>query len=642
MTWWLKMSKKQFKTESKRILDLMANSIYTHKEIFLREVISNASDAIDKLNFKAMQDQSLGLNKDDFRIRIDIDEGGRTITVSDNGIGMSKQDMDDFLGIIAHSGSLDFKNNLGETDESGIIGQFGVGFYSTFMVADKVTVVSKAFGSDEANKWTSDGVDGYTIKECQKDGYGTDVVIHLKDDSEDEDYSRFLSSYEVQDLVKKYSDYIRWPIHMMVQSGEYRDTGEFEENGDPKKEWVDFTEDKIINSMTPIWKKSKAEADDAQCKEFYKSKFHDFEDPVSVIRVNAEGAVSYKAMLFIPKRAPYDFYTRDYKAGLQLYSNGVLIMDSCADLLPFPFRFVKGVVDSPDFSLNISREVLQHDRQISNVKANLTKKVKAELLRLLKDERETYVEFYKAFSRNIEYGVVDEYGQNKELLEDLLMFRSIESGELETFEEYVSKMKEGQEKIYYVASDTYEHAKNLPQTEPLKEKGYDVLCLTEEVDEFVMNTVMEFREKKLCNVTTEDLGLETEEEKKQAEEKAEESKDVISFVKETLGDKVKDVRISRKLKNHAVLLSTEGHVTIEMEKYFASMPGDESEKMKAQRVLEINADHPAFEALEKAFEADREKAAVLAKVMYDQAVIVAGLPVDDTVAYSDMVFSLFQ
>ena len=636
------MAKKQFKTESKRILDLMVNSIYTHKEIFLREIISNASDAIDKMNFKAMTDESLGLSKKDFRIDVVIDKDARTITVKDNGIGMTQDEMEKNLGVIAHSGSLDFKNENGDKKGAdSIIGQFGVGFYSAFMVSDKVTVVSRPVGSDVAYRWESSGADGYSITECEKDSYGTDVIMHIKPDEKDEEYSEFLESYRIQELITMYSDYVRWPIHMMVEEGEWKETGEKDEKGNPKREYVTKEVDKVINSMVPIWQKNKKSATDEKCKEFYKTKFHDFEDPISVIRVNAEGLVSYKAMLFIPKRAPYDFYSRDYEPGLQLYSNGVLIMDKCADLLPFCFRFVKGVVDSQDFSLNISREVLQHDSQLKAIGENLKKKVKAELLRIMKDEPETYREFYKSFGRQLKYGVVEDYGRNREFLQDLLMFTSSEKDELISLDQYVDAMPEGQSNIYYVTGESIQQAKNMPQTEQVRDKGYDILVLTEDVDEFVMKTLAEYREKRMCNVTSDDLGLETEEEKKDAEQKEEEYKGLLDFAKEALDGKVSSVRISHKLKNHAVLLTSEGHITLEMEKYFAEMPGSEDEKMKAQRVLELNASHPAFNALNDAFLNDKKKAKDLIKIMYAQASIMAGLPLDDAVGYSDLVFKLF-
>ncbi|MBP5395121.1 MAG: molecular chaperone HtpG, partial [Candidatus Methanomethylophilaceae archaeon] len=462
------MAKKQFKTESKRILDLMINSIYTHKEIFLRELISNASDAIDKMNYKVISDSSIPVSRADFRIDVKVDKGSRTITVSDNGIGMDKDSMDQNLGVIAHSGSLDFKKDLEEGADSDIIGQFGVGFYSAFMVADKVKVVSKPYGSDVAYSWESDGIDGYTIKECEKDSFGTDIILHVKkDENGSDDYDEFLESYRLQDLIKTYSDYIRWPIHMDVESGSWEETDEKDENGEPKKTYVTKIEDKVINSMVPVWQKKKSDATDEECKEFYKSKFHDFEDPVSIIRVNAEGTVSYKAMLFLPAKAPYDFYSREYEPGLQLYSAGVMIMDKCADILPYCFRFVRGVVDSPDFSLNISREVLQHDRQLKAIASNLTKKIKAEMERMMKDEPEKYLEFYKSFGRQLKYGIVDEYGMNKDLLKDLIMFHSAKQKKLISLAEYVKDMAVGQDRIYYVAADTVENAEKLPQAEPV-------------------------------------------------------------------------------------------------------------------------------------------------------------------------------
>jgi molecular chaperone HtpG len=636
------MAKKQFKTESKRILDLMVNSIYTHKEIFLREIISNASDAIDKMNFKAMTDESLGLSKKDFKIKVSIDKEGRTVTVSDNGIGMTQEEMEKNLGVIAHSGSLDFKKENGDKKGAdSIIGQFGVGFYSAFMVSDKVAVISKAAGSDVAYKWESSGADGYTIGECEKDGYGTDIIMHIKPDTEDEDYCEFLEPYRIQELITTYSDYVRWPIHMDVEEGEWKETGEKDEKGNPKREYVTKTVDKVINSMVPIWQKSKKSATDEKCKEFYKTKFHDYEDPISVIRVNAEGIVSYKAMLFIPKKAPYDFYSRDYEPGLQLYSNGVLIMDKCADLLPFCFRFVKGVVDSQDFSLNISREVLQHDAQLKAIGENLKKKIKAELLRIMKEDAETYKEFYRSFGRQLKYGLVEDYGRNREFLQDLLMFTSSEKDGLVSLDEYVDAMPEDQKNIYYVTGDSIEQAKNMPQTEQVRDKGYDILVLTEDVDEFVMKTIAEYREKKMCNVTSDDLGIESEEEKKEAEKNEETYKELLDFAKETLDGKVTAVKISHKLKNHAVLLTSEGHITLEMEKYFAEMPGSDETKMKAQRVLELNASHPAFKALDNAFLNDKERAKDLIKIMYAQASINAGIPLDDAVGYSDLVFKLF-
>ncbi|MCB5280042.1 MAG: molecular chaperone HtpG [Candidatus Cloacimonetes bacterium] len=634
------MAKKQFKAESKRLMDLMINSIYTHKEIFLREIISNASDAIDKLNYKVMTDASVGISKEDLRIRISVDKDARIITVSDNGIGMSKEDMDANLGVIAHSGSLDFKANADVDSKIDIIGQFGVGFYSAFMVSDNVAVISKAYGSDKAYSWISEGVDGYNIKECEKDSVGTDVVMHLKPDTKDEKYSDFLESYSLQNLVKKYSDYIRWPIHMDVESGEWEDTGKKDKDGKPKEEYVTKIEDKVVNSMIPIWQRSKKDASDEDCMAFYRDKFRDMDDPVSVIRANAEGAVSYKAMLFIPKKAPYDFYTRDFESGLQLYSSGVLIMDKCADLLPYCFRFVRGIVDSQDFSLNLSREVLQQTQQLRSVASNLKKKVKNELSRLMNEEPEKYLKFYESFGRQLKYGVVEDYGSNKDILKDLIMFYSSKDDKLISLADYVKGMSEGQDRIYYVSADTPEHAKQLPQTEPVRERGYDVLCLTEEVDEFVMKALNDFEGKTLCNITSDDPGLETADEKKDTDSKEEESKDLLAFMKETLGDKVATIKISHRLKNHAVLLTTEGGVTLEMEKYFQSIPGDEN-RPKAKRVLEVNASHPAFLSLKETFVNDKDKASNLVKIMYLQASIVAGVPPEDLIEYSDLVFGLF-
>ncbi|WP_400203977.1 molecular chaperone HtpG [Methanomethylophilus alvi] len=633
------MAKRQFKTESKRILDMMVNSIYTHKEIFLRELISNASDAIDKLNYKVLTESDSKVGKDDFRIDVKIDRDAKTVTVSDNGIGMTADEMEKNLGYIAHSGTLEFKKEI-DDKENESIGQFGVGFYSAFMVADDVKVVSKAYGSEEANIWESDGVDGYIIKECQKDGFGTDIILHIKDDQGSEEYSEFLETERLRELVEKYSDYIRWPIHMTVDESEWKETGEKDEKGEPKKDYVTTKVDKVVNSMVPIWKKSKKEADDDKCKEFYKDKFHDYEDPVSVIRVSAEGAVTYKALLFIPSKAPYDFYTRDFQPGLQLYSNGVLIMDKCADLLPYCFRFVRGVVDSPDFSLNISREVLQHDSQLKAVGTNLTKQVKKELEKLMKDDAEKYAGFYESFGRQLKYGVVDQYGKDADLLKDLIMFHSVKQDKQISLAQYVKDMPEDQKKIYYVTAETAAHAKDLPQVEPVLAKGYDVLAFTDDIDTFVTNVLREYDKKEFCNATTEDLGLETEEEKKEAEKKDEEYKDLIAFAKESLGEEVADVKISHKLKNHAVLLTTQGNITFEVERYFKEMPGQAGTGVKAARVLELNSDSDVFKSLDAAFKDDKERAKKIVKVMYGQACLMAGQPIDNPVEYSDLVLSM--
>ena len=634
------MAKRQFKTESKKILDMMINSIYTHKEIFLREMISNSSDAIDKLHIKSLEDPSVGMTKDDFRIDIKIDRGARTVTVTDNGIGMDADEMDRNLGCIAHSGTLDYKNGLAEGADSEAIGQFGVGFYSAFMVSDKVTVVSKAYGADQANCWESSGPDGYSLKPCERDGVGTDVIMHIKEEADGEEFDEFLETERIRELVKKYSDYIRWPIHMTVDESEWEETGEKDEDGKPKKELVSRQVDKVINSMVPIWRQSKEDAPDEKCKEFYQSTFHDYEDPIGILRVSAEGSISYKALLFIPGRAPYDFYTRDFKPGLQLYSNGVMIMDHCDDLLPYCFRFVRGVVDSPDFTLNISREVLQHDRQLQAVGSYLTKQVKKELARILADEREKYETFWDNFGKQIKYGTVDGYGKDSDLLKDIILFRSAKDDKYVTLGEYVKAMPEGQEKIYFVTSDSATHAKQLPQAEQVIAKGYDILVFTDEIDTFVTNMLREFEEKKFCNITSEDLGLETEEDKKEAEKKDEEYKDVIDFCKETLGDSVAEVKISRKLKTHAVLLSTQGGITFEMEKYFREMPGSEGDGFKASRVLELNTEAPVFKSLEAAIKDDKERAADIVRVMYGQACLMAGQPLDDPVGYSDLVLRM--
>ncbi len=636
------MAKKQFKAESKQLLDLMINSIYTHREIFLREIISNASDAIDKLHYKSITESDIPVSREDFRIDVKVDNEAGTVTVSDNGIGMTREDMDANLGVIAHSGSLDFKKNIEEGKDVDIIGQFGVGFYSSFLVSDKVTVRSKAYGQDQAWEWVSSGADGYTVKECEKDSYGTDVIMHIREDDENESYSTYLDTYTLEDLIKKYSDYVRWPIHMMLEKGAMEETGETNEDGTPKKEWKTHGEDTVVNSMVPIWQRDKASVTDDDCKNFYKEKFHDYEEPVSVIRVNAEGTVSYKAMLFVPKVAPYNFYSRDFEPGLQLYSSGVMIMDKCKDLLPDCFRFVRGIVDSPDLSLNISREMLQHDRQLSMIRSNLEKKIKNELERLLTEDRETYNEFHKNFGPQIKYGIVEDWGAKSDLLKDLIMFHSMKLDKPITLKEYVDSMPEGQEKIYYASAESIARAKQLPQTEQVMDKGYDIICLTEEVDEFTLRTLRNYNEKEFCDINGKDLGLETEDEKKESDAKEEEAKDILAFVKESLGDRVDSVKLSRKLKTHAVCLSSEGDVSFEMEKYFANIPGgNEMERVKAKRVLEINASHPAFESLKKAYEADKDKAKAMSEIMLCQALLMAGMPVDDMLGYSENIFKLF-
>ncbi len=635
------MAKKQFKAESKRLLDLMINSIYTHKEIFLREIISNASDAIDKLCYKSLTDEAVGMSREDFLIRIEADKDARTLTVRDNGIGMTKEELESNLGVIASSGTRHFRDSLSEDEAAAdvdVIGQFGVGFYSAFMVSDRVTVLTRAYGDDSGWKWESSGADGYTVTSCDKDTVGTDVIMHIKPDADQEEYSSYLESWKLKELIKKYSDYVRWPIHMQVERREWDEKG----GEDGKGAYNTITEDQVVNTMVPIWQRPKSEVSDDDCKAYYKEHFHDSADPVGVIRVNAEGLTSYKAMLFIPSQAPYDYYTRDYQPGLQLYSSGVMIMDKCADLVPEHFRFVRGVVDSPDLSLNISRELLQHDRQLKIIAGNLEKKIQSELKRLMDEDREKYETFYKAFAPQLKYGVVGDYGMHKDQLKDLLLFQSADMEKLISLQEYADAMGADQKKIYYACAETVKRASALPQAETVKAAGCDMLCLTDSVDEFVMQMLGNYAEKEFCNVTSGDLGLESEEEKKDAEEKAEQSKELLDFVKESLGGAVESVRISHKLKSQPVFLTTEGQVTLEMEKYFQNLPGvPEAERVKAKRVLELNGAHPAFAALEKAYKEDKPRAARLSMVLLAQAQLIAGLPLDDPAAYTELVCGLF-
>ncbi|MEG0876927.1 MAG: molecular chaperone HtpG [Oscillospiraceae bacterium] len=638
------MAKKQFKAESKRLLDLMINSIYTHKEIFLRELISNASDAIDKLCYMSLTDESVGMTRNDFRIKLAVSEAERMISVSDNGIGMSKEDLENNLGVIARSGSFKFKNEMdksGEAADIDIIGQFGVGFYSAFMVSDTVTVTTKAFGSDQAYKWESNGSDGYTITECEKDGVGTDVVMHIKEDEEESEYTRYLNEMSIGQLVKKYSDFVRWPIIMDFVVAEDVETGELDDEGKPITKQVPKIEQNIINSMIPIWQRDKNDVTQEEVDDFYMNAFFDFEAPLSNIRVNAEGQVAYKAMIFIPGRAPTNFFSSEFKPGLQLYSNGVLIMDRCPDIIPDCFRFVQGVVDSPDFSLNISRETLQHGRQLKIIENNLEKKIKTELRRLMDDEPEKYEQFYAAFGIQLKYGIVAQQGEKKEVLKDLLMFHSSTEKERVPLREYKSKMPEDQKFIYYVCTSNADAADGLPQAEQVRDHGFEVLYMTDDVDEFVIRMLDEYEGVKFCNITTQDLGLETEDEKTETEKKQEDNKEILDFMKETLGEGVFDVRVSHKLKTHPVYLSTEGEISLEMEKYFKGMPGEMAEKIKAHRVLEINCDHHAFEALKTAFGTDKEKAAKLSKIMLAQATLIANLPLENPAEYTELICELF-
>ena len=635
------MEKKEFQAESKRLLDLMINSIYTNQEIFLREIISNASDAIDKLAYQALTDQSVGLNRSDFAITLKADEKYRLLTISDNGIGMTQEEMEENLGTIAKSGSLQFKKDLAADADVDIIGQFGVGFYSAFMVSEAVTVISKKFGSDQAFMWQSSGADGYTITPCERDGAGTDVILKLKADTEDENYSRFLKSYELRSLVKKYSDYIRYPIKMDVETQKLKEQPEGEEKKeDAKPEYETVVETETFNSMVPLWQRKKKDITEDEYAQFYRDKFFDFEAPLSTIHFSVEGAVTYQAMLFIPARAPYDYYTKDYKKGLQLYSSGVLIMENCADLLPEHFRFVRGVVDSQDLSLNISREMLQHDRQLKIIANNLEKKIKAELVRMEKDDREKYEKFFAAFGRQLKYGVVADYGTHKDLLQELLLFWSSKENKLVTLQEYVDAMPEDQKFIYFAAGESRSRLQQLPQAEPVQEKGYDILFFTDEVDEFVAQTLMKVGEKEFRNVAADDLGLQTEEEKKAAEETETEAKDVLDFLKETLGEKVKEVRLSKALKSHPVCLAPDAGMSFEMEKYMKRVNPDFA--YEAGRILEINAGHPVFTALRSAMESDPEKAKKYAQLLYSQALLMADLPLENPTEYTDLVCSLMQ
>ena len=639
------MAKKQFQAESRRLLDMMINSIYTHREIFLREIISNASDAIDKLCYLSLTDEGVGMSREDFRIRITLDKENRTITVSDNGIGMTAEEMEENLGVIANSGSFQFRKDMAadkaEQADVDIIGQFGVGFYSAFMVSDKVTVISRKYGTDGGARWESEGADGYSVEPCEREKPGTDVVMHLKPDADEDRYGEYLDTWRIKELVKKYSDYVRWPIVMDVEHYEQKETGETDADGKPKTEYVTETREETVNSQVPIWQRSRGEATDEECKQFYKDKFHDFEEPLAVIRVNAEGAVTYRAMLFIPAKAPYDFYTRDYQPGLQLYSSGVLIMDRCADLLPDCFRFVRGVVDSPDLSLNISRELLQHDRQLKVIAGNLEKKIKSELKKLLDNDKEGYAKFWKAFGMQIKYGVVSDYGMKKDLLKDLLVYENSFGDGLMSLDEYTKKMPDSQKMIYYAAAENAKRAAALPQTEQVRDAGFGILYMTDDADDFVLRLLDGYNDKKFCNVSADDLGLETDLEKADTEKKAEENKDLLDFVKETLAGEVTDVRLSHKLKTHPVCLTTEGEITLEVEKYFESLPGAETENLKAKKVLELNGSHPAFAALQKDYGEDSERAKRLAKILLAQAKLIAGLSLDDPAGYAELVCQLF-
>jgi len=617
------------------LLDLMINSIYTHQEIFLREIISNASDAIDKLAYTALTDDKVGLNRDDFAITVTRDQDNRVLTVSDNGIGMSKEEMEENLGTICKSGSLGFKQAMEKSEDIDIIGQFGVGFYSAFMVAASVTVISRKYGEDTAWKWVSDGADGYTMEEAQRDQPGTDIIMTMKEDTEDEKYSRFLEEYEIRSLIRKYSDYIRYPIRMEVSKSRKK-----EDSPEDKPEYEQYTEEEVLNSMVPIWQRSKKDVTEEEYESFYREKFFDYSKPLRTIHFSAEGSVSFKALMYIPGKAPFDFYTKDFKSGLQLYSSGVMIMENCEDLLPEHFRFVRGVVDSQDLSLNISREMLQHNRQLTIIARNIEKKIKSELKSMLENEREKFEEFYGVFARQLKYGVVADYGAHKEATQDLLLFWSHKQGKLVSLKEYAEAMAEGQEKIYYVAGENKDRLGKLPQVQTLAQKGYDVLLLTDEVDEFVPQTLMTYEEKRFCNAATEDLGLQTEEEKKQIDAKAEEMKGFLTFVKESLGEQVKEVKLSANLGAHPVCMTPGAGMSFEMEKYMKRVNPEMA--FSADRILELNPDHDAVKALQKAMTEDPIKAKDYAQLLCCQAQLMAELPLEDPVAYTELVCKLMQ
>ncbi len=626
------MEKQQFKAESQRLLDLMINSIYTHREIFLREIISNASDAMDKLAYTALTDDKVGISRDQLAITITADEDQRTLTVSDNGIGMSRQELEENLGTIAKSGSLGFKQAMEKQEDIDIIGQFGVGFYSAFMVASSITVITRKYGEDKAWKWVSDGADGYTIEETVKGAPGTDIIMTLKEDTEEENYSEYLQSWQVRALVRKYSDYIRYPIRMEV-------TRTRQVEGE-EEQYETYTELETLNSMVPIWQRAKKDVTDEEYETFYRDKFFDYNKPLRTIHTSAEGSVSFKALLYIPGKAPYDFYTQDYKRGLQLYSAGVMIMESCEDLLPEHFRFVKGVVDSQDLSLNISREMLQHNRQLTIIARSIEKKIRSELKSMLEKDRENYETFYAAFGRQLKYGTVAEYGAHKEATQDLLLFYSKQQGKLISLKEYVESMAEGQEKIYFVPGENKDLLAKLPQVEALSKKGYDCLLFTEDVDEFIPQTLMNYMEKSFCNASSEDLGLQTEEEKQEAQAKAEELKGLLTFVQETLGDQVKEVRLSSNLGTHPVSMSPEAGMSFEMEKYMKRANPEMA--FSVGRILELNADHEAVKAMEAAMTQDLLKAKDYAQLLCYQAQLMAQLPLEDPYAYTELVCKLMR
>ncbi|MDE6789330.1 MAG: molecular chaperone HtpG [Ruminococcus sp.] len=632
------METKQFKAESKRLLDMMIHSIYTHKEIFLRELISNASDAIDKLYFKSLTDDKVGLNKDDFAIWISADKDSRTLKITDNGIGMTAEELENNLGTIANSGSFKFKNENQLDGDSQIIGQFGVGFYSAFMVAKKVTVISKAYGSDTAYQWESEGVDGYTITEADKENIGTEIILELLDDTDDEKYGEFLDTYRIKGLISKYSDYIRFPIKMEVTHSRPLEQSEEDKEAGKAPEYEDYIEIETLNSMIPLWKKSKSELKEDDYNHFYTEKFMDYSKPLKYSHIINEGMPSYNALLYIPANAPYDFYTKEYEKGLQLYSNGVLIMDKCSDLLPDYFSFVKGLVDSDDLSLNISREMLQHDRQLKVIARSIEKTVSNELKKMLKNEREKYEEFWKAFGLQLKYGIYSDYGMNKDKLQDLLLFTS-SNGKLVTLDEYVTAMREEQKYIYYATGDSVARIEQLPQTELVKDNGFEILYLTDNVDEFAIKTLMNYKEKEFRNVSADDLGIDNTEKQEEVKAKEEENADMLKDMAEALDGKANKVILSKRLKSHPVCLTSEGEITLEMEKVLNAMPGEQ--KIKAQRVLEINPEHEIFNKLKSIAESgDKDKLAKYANLLYTQALLIEGMEIENPVEFSNLICEL--
>lgn len=624
------MSKKQFKAESKRLLDLMINSIYTNKEIFLREIISNASDAIDKLYYHSLSNEGLGLSRDDFYIRIETDKENATITIFDNGCGMTKDELENNLGTIAKSGSLSFKQENENLKDIDIIGQFGVGFYSAFMVSESVSVVSRKFGEENAYKWYSTGADGYSISECEKDSHGTVITLRLKEDTEDEHYSDFLDEYTLMHLVKKYSDYIRYPIKMDVTRSKIKEGSD--------NEYEQFTEETTLNSMVPLWKKSKSEISDDEYNDFYRINFNDYNSPTKVINTSTEGTATYNALLFIPSKAPYNFYNRDYEKGLKLYSNGVLIMDRCKDLIPDYFGFVKGLVDSQDLSLNISREMLQQDRQLKLIASRLEKKIKSELLSLLNNEREKYVSFYKEFGLQLKYGLYSGYGSTTELLKDLIMFVSSFEEKEVTLSEYVSRMKDEQKYIYYACGESPEQIKRLPRAESIIDKGYEILYLTQDVDEFTLKILNKFEDKEFRSIASDDIGIESEEETQEIQKLTDNNKDMLEYMKESLDGKISEVIISSKLKSHPVCLTAKGELSLEMEKVLNSMPNDKN--IKAQRVLEINSNHKIFDKLVDLYQNDKEMLSKYAQLLYNQSLLIEGFTIENPVEFSNMICEL--